>query len=140
MLSMLTGFDSKDKLVSMLEAASQNHRLSEEFLGATFSHRRVPAKWAYCFLKSQLQGHDFPVSITGWYNLKIESAEYDVRGRTATIKVIPTDDDNWIELALKQEPVRKTYNGRVIVGKRLGLSTKLETIQLLAKDEIVIQF
>jgi hypothetical protein len=103
MMALDTGYCSREKLVEMAEEASANHRLSEEFLGASFSHRRVPAKWAYCFLKSQVEGDGFPASITGWKNLRVDSAEYDKANATARFEISSVKDGAWLELKLKKE-------------------------------------
>jgi hypothetical protein len=103
MMALDTGYYPCEKLLKMLDEASAGHRLSEEFLGASFSHRRVPAKWTYCFLKSQIQGSNFPVSITGWRGLRINSAEYDEANATAKFEIDSVKENAWLELKLKKD-------------------------------------
>ena len=111
MMALNTGYYSNEKLLEMIKEASDGHRLSEEFLGAPFAHRRVPAKWAYCFLKSQVQGDKFPLSLTGWYNLRVDSAEYDDMTFTAKVKISSVRKSAWIEFELKGNPEKLSNNG-----------------------------
>lgn len=111
MLALLTRYCSSTKLLSLLESARENHLLSETFLGTSLSYRRIPDKWTYCFLKSQIQADGFPVWLTGWYGVRIEAAEYDAKQRIATIRMARGGKDSWIELGLEREPSKITLDG-----------------------------
>lgn len=112
MMALDTGFHSHEKLLEIIDEASSAHRLSEEFLGAVLSHRKVPRKWTYCFLKSQIQGDKFPVCITGWLNLRIDSAEFDEKKATAKFEIGGVGKDAWLELELNKKVRNAKLNGK----------------------------
>ncbi len=143
MLALFSGFQSREKLLALLESASANHLLSEQYLGSSLSHRRVPAKWAYCFLKSQIQAHAFPAWLTGWYGTRIEAAEYDSSRNLAAIRLADSRKDGWIELGIERPPLDIVADGVKISGQNVESGARLlkikvhgiKTLQIIFKNE-----
>jgi hypothetical protein len=140
MMALDTGFYSNEKLLEMVDEASREHRLSEEFLGAPFSHRRVPAKWTCCFLKSQIEGDNFPLCLTGWYNLRIDSAEYDAAMSKAVVNISMAEKGAWLEFELKHPAEKISAGGIEIKKENIKHNASLLKVYLNNPEILEIQF
>ena len=140
MLALFSGFYPTDKLLSLVKQSADNHLLSENFLGTSFSHRRVPSQWAYCFLQSQIQAGDFPAWLTGWYETRIEKAEYNQQRQIADICLTNSRENSWIEIGTDRIPEKVTIDGEAILLARLHYNNKLLRINVHGIKNIQLFF
>ena len=112
MLCIRLGLMPPEELEEKILQASENNRLSREFLGSALSCRRVPAYWTCAYLLSNLYGRE-EAKLTRWKDVRIGRAAYP------ELTLTRTGADAFVEFR-SDRPPRVTLNGKPLDASPCG--------------------